>query len=133
MKEITPEYFEELVAQGIDRIPEKFLAKLRNVAVTVADEPTGEQLKSVGLKEENGETILGLYEGVSETDGGSSYRTFPDRITIFRRPILAEAGWSEDVPRLVEETVRHELAHHFGMSDEEIEERELNSDEGGLK
>ena len=116
--------FEKLVAQGIDLIPEKFAAKLKNVAVMVADEPTDEQLKSVGLKRENGETLLGLYDGVTEVDGGSSYRTFPDRITIFRRPILAEARYPDEVPRIVAETVRHELAHHFGMNDAEIEERD---------
>ena len=126
MKEITPEYFEELVTQGIDRIPGRFLDKVDNVAIMIADEPTDEELASVGIKKEDNETLLGLYEGVSETDGGPYHREFPDRITIFRLPILEEAERPEDVPRLVEETVRHEIAHHFGMSDEEIERKIKN-------
>lgn len=123
MKEITPEDFEELVAQGIDRIPKKFLDKIDNVAVMIADEPTTEELASVGISKDDGETLLGLYEGVSETDGGPYHREFPDRITIFRRPIIAEARRPQDVPEIVAETVRHEIAHHFGLSDEEIEEK----------
>jgi predicted Zn-dependent protease with MMP-like domain len=122
METITPDEFEKLVAEGMDRIPKKFREKIDNLAVIVADEPSDEELARVGLRRERGETLLGLYEGVPPVE--SAYREFPDRITIFRLPILAEAGVLENVPDVVAETVRHEIAHHFDMTDEEIDRLE---------
>ncbi|MDP3974848.1 MAG: metallopeptidase family protein [Candidatus Jorgensenbacteria bacterium] len=116
--------FEELVAKGIQSIPERFRAKLKNVAILVEDEPSEEQLTSVGIPKESGDTLLGLYEGVSNLEGGHTHRGFPDRITIFRLPILEEAAREEDIPVIVAETVRHEIAHHFGMDEHEVERAE---------
>ncbi|KKU94321.1 MAG: hypothetical protein UY26_C0002G0103 [Candidatus Jorgensenbacteria bacterium GW2011_GWA1_48_13] len=113
--------FKELVAKGISEIPARFLEKLKNVAILVAEEPSAEQLENLGIKRESGDTLLGLYEGVSNLEGGHTHRGFPDRITIFRKPVLAEAAGEDDVPRVVAETVRHEIAHHFGMDEEDIE------------
>ncbi len=116
---MNPNDFEKLVAEGIDRIPERFLKKIKNVAIMIEDEPP---------KDEEGYTLLGLYEGVSNLEGGHTHRDFPDRITIFRRPILEAAARKEDVPAIVADTVRHEIAHHFGMDDYEIERLEKNHD-----
>ncbi len=120
--------FERLVAEGIDAIPERFLAKLKNVAVVIADLPTEEQLKENGIPE--GDTLLGLYEGVPLTERGEGYggMVLPDKITVFKIPTLEEAGEDKDeIRRVVKETVWHEIAHYFGYDDEEIERRE---DEG---
>ncbi|PIP29818.1 hypothetical protein COU12_00625 [Candidatus Jorgensenbacteria bacterium CG10_big_fil_rev_8_21_14_0_10_54_38] len=114
--------FEKLVADGIARIPARFLRKLKNVAVIVENEPTPEQLKSVGMG--NRELLLGLYEGVADAEGGHTHRAFPDRITLFRRPIEAVARGGGDVARVVAETVRHEVAHHFGMDECEVRRAE---------
>ncbi|HXF44413.1 MAG TPA: metallopeptidase family protein [Candidatus Paceibacterota bacterium] len=118
---MTEERFKELVEIGLKRIPPKFLKKLKNVAIVVEDEPSEEQLESVGIGKDSGDTLLGLYEGVSNLEGGHTHRYFPDRITIFRLPTLDEAEREEDIPGIVEATVRHEIAHHFGMEEEEIE------------
>lgn len=123
------EKFEELVALGIKKIPARFLAKIKNVAIIVEDAPTPEKLLSVGIKSGNNQTLLGLYEGVSELEGGHSYRTFPDRITIFRLPILVEARNEEEVLRIVAATVRHEIAHHFGMNEKEVRQAERREKE----
>jgi predicted Zn-dependent protease with MMP-like domain len=117
---MTPERFEELVAEGLERIPARFREKLKNVAVLVEDEPSKEQLESVGIGPDEDDTLLGLYEGVSDLEGGHTRRGLPDRITIFRLPILDEAEDEEDVARVVAETVRHEFAHHFGMGEEAV-------------
>lgn len=118
-------HFEVLVARGLEMIPARFRAKLQNVAILVAGEPTDEQLRSVGIDPESGETLLGLYEGVSNLEGGHTYRDFPDRITIFMTPTLEEAeGREEDVMQVVAGTVRHEIAHHFGMDEDEVERAE---------
>lgn len=120
---LSPKRFEELVAVGIDRIPERFLAKLENVAIIVEDEPSRAELKSVGITGP-GETLLGLYEGVSQARGGRYHRGMPDRIMIFKRPIEEEADTEEDVARIVADTVWHEIAHHFGMEEDEVEKAE---------
>jgi predicted Zn-dependent protease with MMP-like domain len=115
--------FEELIAKGIARIPERFVAKLENVAIVFEDEPTREQLRSVGLTGPR-ETLLGLYEGVSHVDGGHYHRGMPDRITLFKLPILAEAETEDEVADIVADTVWHEVAHHFGMNEAEVETAE---------
>lgn len=122
METVGEKEFEKLVAEGMDQIPEKFRKKIDNLAVMVEDEPSDEELASVGIKKGTGETLLGLYEGVPPVK--SAYREFPDRIVIFRLPILGMARRREDVPGIVADTVRHEVAHHFGMTDEEIDELE---------
>ena len=123
---MTDERFEQLVADGIEAIPARFLAKLENVAVVVADTPTWEQLRLNNVPD--GDTLLGLYEGIPLIERGESYGglVLPDKITIFKLPILEAAGSDErEVCRVVKETVWHEIAHYFGYDDEMIEEREV--------
>jgi predicted Zn-dependent protease with MMP-like domain len=122
---MTDERFEQLVDEGIEAIPERFLKKLENVAIVIADTPTLTQLKENNIPE--GDTLLGLYEGVPLIDRGDAYGglILPDKITIFKDPILEESGGDEEMLRtLVRETVWHEIAHYFGYDDEAIEERE---------
>lgn len=123
---MTDERFEQLVSEGIDTIPEKFLKRLDNVAIVIADAPTEAQLKENRVEKES--TLLGLYEGVALTRRGDSYGTggiLPDKITIFKEPILHSAGNDEQRLReIVRDTVWHEIAHYFGYDDEEIGERE---------
>ncbi len=123
---MTDERFEQLVSEGIDAIPEKFLKRLDNVAIVIADNPTKSQLREnyVG----KGSTLLGLYEGVALTRRGDSYGNggvLPDKITIFKEPILHASGANEARLReIVRDTVWHEIAHYFGYDDHQIELRE---------
>lgn len=123
---MTDETFEQLVAEGIDTIPKRFLDQLHNVAIVTADKPTREQLKSNGIEDDS--TLLGLYEGIPLTSRGDLYgmgEILPDKITIFKEPILEEAGDDpERVREVVRDTVWHEIAHYFGYDDDEIEKRE---------
>jgi predicted Zn-dependent protease with MMP-like domain len=122
---MTDERFEQLVDEGIEAIPERFLKKLENVAIVIADTPTLMQLEENNIPE--GDTLLGLYEGVPLVERGDAYGglILPDKITIFKEPILEEADGDEDALRtLVRETVWHEIAHYFGYDDDTIEERE---------
>lgn len=109
------EEFEKLVAEALDGIPPEFLARLKNVAVVVEDEPNAEQLKK--LKMRNDLTLLGLYEGVPLTKRGQYSMALPDKISIFKNPIELVAPTAEEIKKLVQDTVKHEIAHHFG-SDE---------------
>ncbi|MBI2113309.1 MAG: metallopeptidase family protein [Candidatus Wildermuthbacteria bacterium] len=124
MVNISRSKFEELVKEGIAAIPPKFLALLENVATVIEEEPTQEQRKKLGMRRHD--TLLGLYEGVPQTSRGPSYSgVLPDKITIFMRPILDSANTKEEIQEVVKETVRHEIAHHFGMNDKELEESEF--------
>lgn len=122
---MSDEEFERLVSESIDTIPERFLAKLDNVAIVIAQKPTKTQLHSNGIPEHS--TLLGLYEGVPLPARGEFYggMVIPDKITIFRGPILENThGDPQAIRELVRSTVWHEIAHYFGYADEQIEERE---------
>lgn len=128
MRVMTDKRFEQLVSGGIEAIPARFFAKLKNVAVVIAEEPSRVQLEQNNVPD--GETLLGLYEGIPLIERGEAYGglVLPDKITIFKLPILEEAGNDEsEIRRVVKETLWHEIAHYFGYDDIAIEERE---DEG---
>ena len=110
--------FELLVAKALDDIPEQLGRYMENVAVIVEDWPTRRQL--AGRRG----TLLGLYEGIDLTRRSPlSYGgVMPDKITIFRGPISSIATSDEHLERIVTETVIHEVAHHFGISDARLEE-----------
>ncbi len=124
---LTAREFEALVADALDTIPEDLGEVMENVAVLVADWPTPAQLESVGLG--SGDILLGLYEGVALTRRSViTYNlTLPDRITIFRGPHLGlrHEGALLDDDELVDQiatTVLHEVAHHFGIDDDRLDE-----------
>ncbi len=116
--EIDAADFEQLVADALDSIPEELGRLMQNVNVFVEDWPTREQLGG------RRGTLLGLYEGVDLTRRSPlSYAgVMPDRITVFRGPISAIAGSEQELIHLVTTTVIHEVAHHFGISDQRLEE-----------
>ena len=102
--------FERLVAQALDELPPEIRQRLDNVAVVVDEQGSGE--------------LLGLYEGVNQLDRAFGYHlTTPDRITLFWKPIVEEVGTPdpEAIRREVRKTIIHEVAHHFGIDDAELE------------
>jgi predicted Zn-dependent protease with MMP-like domain len=104
--------FEQLVAEALDDLPEWVHQSLDNVEVMVEEHPPPDQ-----------PGLLGLYEGIPLTRRGLNYfGVLPDRITLFRRSIEREARSDEDLKRIVADTVVHEVAHFFGISDERLEE-----------
>jgi predicted Zn-dependent protease with MMP-like domain len=113
MIDVSPERFEELVADALDEIPEELAELVDNVAVMVEEGSFHGRL-------------LGRYEGVPLTARDSWYGTgnlvMPDRVTIFRLPICAMARSEADVVRQVGITVVHEIAHHFGIDDSRLHE-----------
>lgn len=116
--------FDRLVEEALGEIPEPFRCKLQNVAVVVEEEPSLELLESLGMPHH--ESLFGLYDGVPLTDRGDWYNLVsPDRIVIFRRPILAVCSSIAEIKEQVRLTVIHEVAHYYGIDDEELERREL--------
>ncbi|HEU5034978.1 MAG TPA: metallopeptidase family protein [Mycobacteriales bacterium] len=108
--EVDEETFGRLVEAALDSIPPELGRLMRNVAVVVED---------MGVSP----NLLGLYHGVPLTERTTSYSGYlPDRITIYRIPICRRAGSFDDVVREVRHTVIHEVAHHFGISDDRLHE-----------
>ena len=115
------EKFEELVDKAVESLPPEFLDHLDNVVVLVADQPTASQLRKSSLKVN--QTLLGLYEGVPQTRRGTNYgMVLPDKITVFQRTIEAKCRNDEEILVEIEHVVKHEIAHHFGISDARLRE-----------
>lgn len=115
--------FEKLAAEAFGSIPERFLKRLGNVVVVVEDRPTPEQ-NAVGSHEgEEHLDILGLYEGTPLTEmPADPSGLLPDVITLFQLPIEEEAEASGlEIFEVIRQTLIHEIGHHFGLDDEEIE------------
>jgi len=113
----TDDPFEALVFAALDSLPEVFRERLGSVAVVIEDEPTPAQLGSVGAW-----GLLGLYTGVPRTAWGAENAAVASKITIFRGPHLRQFRDPESLALGVADTVRHEVAHHFGISDARLED-----------
>ncbi len=123
------EHFEELVRRGLDLIPNEIARHISNVDIEVQDAPTEQQLASTGVP--RGHTLLGLYVGIPLTRRTSGYNmAMPDRIIIFQRPLEARSRDENDLVERVRDTVIHEVAHHFGISDERLDEIEAERRKG---
>lgn len=107
---MSPERFEQLVEAAVNVIPDELAGFIDNVAIVVEDEPPADDPH-----------LLGLYEGVPLTERGSWYiAAMPDRIRVFRMPILRMCQTQAEVAREVYITVVHEIAHHFGIDDDAL-------------
>ena len=105
------ESFDELVSDALDELPPELARLMDNVAIFVEDVPPP------------GEDLLGLYEGIPLTERDEGYlMATPDRITIYRLPMLARCDSPDDVRHEVVVTVAHEIAHHFGIDDDRLHE-----------
>ncbi len=114
-------HFERLVAEALHALPQEFRERLDNIEVLVEDEPTVEKLTEVGLK--SGDSLLGLYEGVPLTERDTNYGlVLPDKICIFQRPIEDACRSDAEIKSEVQMVVRHEIAHYFGLDDEQLNE-----------
>ena len=113
------EDFEAAVVRSLEGLPGDLAEAIENVAVTIEDEPTVEDLLSVGLDPEL-DTLLGLYQGVPLTERGpSSYGLdLPDRIVVYRLPLLEHCRDRRELLAEIRATVIHELGHYFGLPEE---------------
>ena len=109
--------FDEALEAAIARLPDTYRAQLATVAIVVADEATPEELALVGAP-----GLFGLYQGVPRTAFGADHVPIPSVITLYRGPL--ERRWRSPAALIqgVEETLRHELAHHLGISDARLGE-----------
>lgn len=122
---MTDEEFSEIVDEAIAGTPKEFLEKIENVSIVVSNLPNRYQLEKLRKRGEKG-LLLGLYEGVPQTKRGryGVGMTLPDKITIFKIPILSVARTREHLKEIVKNTVQHEIAHHFGMDESQVRDAE---------
>ncbi len=117
---ISDQEFERMVAKAIDALPDKYARLLSNVAVTYADEPTPAQRQKLKLRP--WQDLYGLYEGVPQTVRGRALNmALPDKITIFKTPMLRSVASAEELQAQVNKTLWHEVAHHFGLDHDQID------------
>ena len=119
MSACTPEEFEVLVKKAVQGLPPQFKERLENIAVVVRNEPSAVQRREAGLSAHA--ELLGLYEGVPLGKRTHNYgNILPDKITIFRGPILRTCTGPREIKKAVQRTILHEFAHYFGISDEHM-------------
>lgn len=119
---VTSQQFEAMVRRAFEELPSRVQDRLDNVAILVQDWPTRDQLQGAEL--EHPQDLFGLYEGVPLVARRIDDVLIPDRITIFRRPIMAACANRAEVAREVRATVRHEVAHFLGMDEPQLDEIE---------
>ncbi len=124
--------FEQLVERSLGRLPKKFLAALKNIAIEVEDEPPEDVLDDMGIEDDG---LYGLYQGTPLTEREWNYgNVLPDRIVIYQGPIERDARTAEEIEEIVLDTVVHEIGHYFGFDDDtlyEIEDEKAEKRERG--
>lgn len=112
--------FERLVRQALEGIPEELRGYLDNVDMVVEDWPDQNELAGHVLEE--GDLLLGLYEGLPLTERSDYSMVLPDKITLYQGSIEEVSESDDEVVEQIKDTVVHEVAHHFGIDDERLED-----------
>jgi predicted Zn-dependent protease with MMP-like domain len=115
MDEMT---FRAHVNEAFDSLPDEFKSQLKNVEITVEDEPSEEQRNVLKLRRHS--LLYGLYSGVPQIVPGEERANLPDRITIFRIPILIANQTEEDIIQQIRDTLYHEIGHYFGLDEAKL-------------
>lgn len=123
MTTATDEQFDTLITRAMDELPQEYITGLDNVAIVQADDPTEEQKQKMHI--DNNHLLLGLYEGIPLPARGAGYTfVLPDKITLFKHPLLrishSEADFFENIKR----TLWHEMAHFYGLSHADMDARQ---------
>lgn len=120
---MTDDDFDRMISRAMDELPQEYIKGLDNVAIVYADEPDEHQRAKSDLKP--GSLLLGLYEGVPLTKRGAGYTfVLPDKITLFKHPIMMVSGNAEAMFEQVKRTLWHEIAHYYGLGHDRIHELE---------
>ena len=116
---MNPEEFDRLVDEAWDGLPEEFRARLSNVEIVIDEWPDAETLRQAHIR--HPAELLGFYHGIPLTERGSGYQMVaPDKISLYRRPIMMHCHTVDELRAEIAHVLRHEIAHHFGISDERL-------------
>jgi predicted Zn-dependent protease with MMP-like domain len=118
MFDISDEHFQELIDRAFDSLPKTHRDRVQNVAIIFADAPDAEQREIAKLRHD--QTLLGLYQGVPLSQRQGSTPLYPDRITLFKYPLLMRAQSEAELYDEIRHTLWHEIAHYYGLDHTDI-------------
>lgn len=125
--QLTDQEFDMLISRAMDELPQEYIKGLDNVVIVQADDPTPEQLEK--MKVEPHHVLLGLYEGIPLTQRGSGFSgMLPDKITLFKNPILAVVSSDDELHEQIKRTLWHEIAHYYGLNHSHIDKLQSQSE-----
>lgn len=120
MQSITDQQFDHVITRAMDDLPDKYIRGLDNVAIVQADDPSPEQKEKMHIDDQH--LLLGLYEGVPLTQRGTGYTfVLPDKITLFKNPLLQVSRTEQDFFEQVKRTLWHEMAHFYGLDHDDMD------------
>lgn len=122
MEIFSDEHFQELIDQAFDSLPKTHRDRVQNVAILFADAPTLEQRHELQLRHD--ETLLGLYQGIPLSQRQGMQTTLPDRITLFKYPLLMHSHSEKELKENIRHTLWHEIAHYYGLNHADIHKLE---------
>ncbi len=123
MRQLSDEQFDALISRAMDELPQEYIKNLDNVAIIYADAPTPEQREKLNLR--SSDLLFGLYEGIPLTMRGSGFSgMLPDKITLFKNPILSVTSSDDELFEQIKRTLWHEIAHYYGLGHDKIDELE---------
>ena len=126
MNEFSDEQFDALITRAMDELPQEYIRGLQNVAIVMADEPDAVQREKLKLRHDH--LLLGLYEGVPRTARtGNEAGILPDKITLFKYPILTVSRNDEELFEQIKRTLWHEIAHYYGLDHDRIHHLETKA------
>lgn len=122
---ISDQEFNDIIAKAMDELPQQYIEGLKNVLITYEDQPNPEQRQKLKLR--CNDLLFGLYEGIPLTKRpavnsilGGNVMSLPDKITLFKNPIISISNDLEDFKRQVKHTLWHEIAHYYGLDHDRI-------------
>jgi predicted Zn-dependent protease with MMP-like domain len=119
--DVDLETFAGWVSEAVSSLPDQFAEKLQNVEILVEDWPDSEAMYAAGVNHRM--DLLGLYWGVPLIERTQGYNLVaPDKISIYRLPIMEHCRTRAEVRQMIRKVVRHEVAHYFGITDERLHE-----------
>lgn len=122
MIEVSDEEFQRLIDEALGELPGEHVKNIENVAILYEDEPTPEQREKLQLREH--QSLLGLYEGTPLPQRQGMTRIYPDKITLFKKPLSWQAGSLPALKEQIKHTLWHEIAHYYGLDHDRINELE---------
>jgi predicted Zn-dependent protease with MMP-like domain len=122
MEIISDQHFQELIDRAFDSLPKTHRDNVKNVAILFADVPSLEQRRELQLRHD--QTLLGLYQGTPLSQRQGQQMTLPDRITLFKLPLLSQAHNEHELQEAIRHTLWHEIAHYYGLNHTDIHKLE---------
>lgn len=122
MFSVSEDRFQELINQALDSLPGEHAKNIRNIAILWEEDPTPEQRQKLKLRHD--QTLFGLYEGVPLPQRQGMEALYPDRITLFKRPLEWSTNDEAGLQEQIRHTLWHEIAHYYGLDHPRIHELE---------